>query len=248
MSFLSINQLTKRFGDEQVLSGVDLQLTSGQVMAVLGKSGSGKSTLLKCINQLETANGGSIVLGKQTFAFGPDYNINKADLKKLRHNVGMVFQHFCLWPHLTVLQNLTLAPKKLKYLTAKQAEEKAMSLLQRFELADKANAKPNSLSGGQQQRVSIARSLMLNPALMLFDEPTSALDPEMTQEVLLLINELKQDNITMLISTHEIGFAKSVADEVAFIHKGEILEHGAANIIDAPTSKEFKTFLTHTYH
>lgn len=248
MSFLSIKQLTKRFGNEQVLSGVDLQLASGQVMAILGKSGSGKSTLLKCINQLETADGGSLKLGKQMFTFGPDYKTNKTDLKQLRHNVGMVFQHFCLWPHLTVLQNLTLAPKKLKYLTAKQAEEKAMSLLKRFELADKATAKPNSLSGGQQQRVSIARSLMLNPALMLFDEPTSALDPEMTQEVLLLINELKRDNISMLISTHEIGFAKSVADEVAFIHKGEVLEQGTASIIDAPTSNQFKTFLTHTYH
>ena len=248
MSFLSIKQLTKCFGSEQVLSNIDLQLDSGKVMAVLGKSGSGKSTLLKCINQLEIADSGSISVGKQNFTFGAEYAASRADLKQLRHNVGMVFQQFCLWPHLTVLQNLTLAPQKLKYLTATQAKDKAMKLLRRFELLDKAEVKPNSLSGGQQQRVSIARSLMLNPALMLFDEPTSALDPEMTQEVLLLINELKQDNISMLISTHEIGFAKSVADEIAFIHKGEIVEHGSARIIDAPSTKEFKTFLTHTYH
>jgi ABC-type polar amino acid transport system ATPase subunit len=248
MSFLDINNLSKQFGDEHVLTNINLQLGVGKVMALLGKSGSGKSTLLKCINQLEIADAGSITIDEQAFTFGSNYKQNKKDLKQLRHNVGMVFQHFCLWPHLTVLQNLTLAPKKLKYLTAKQAEEKAMSLLSRFELADKASAKPGSLSGGQQQRVSIARSLMLNPALMLFDEPTSALDPEMTQEVLRLINELKKDNITLLISTHEIGFAKSVADEIAFIHQGNILEQGGTEIIDAPSTKEFTTFLTHTYH
>lgn len=248
MSFLTIEQLSKSYHNDAVLTEIDLKVDAGKVLAVLGKSGSGKSTLLKCINQLETPESGAIAIGEQSFTFGPSFKASRADLKKLRHSVGMVFQQFCLWPHLNVLQNLTLAPVKLGYLSATQAKDKAMRLLERFELADKAQAKPNSLSGGQQQRVSIARSLMLNPAVMLFDEPTSALDPEMTQEVLLLINELKQDNITMLISTHEIGFAKSVADEVAFLHKGNILERGATSIIEAPQTDAFKTFLTHTYH
>jgi ABC-type polar amino acid transport system ATPase subunit len=248
MSVLTLEKLSKSYGSDTVLEKIDLSVAAGEVVALLGKSGSGKSTLLKCINQLEHADAGAMTVVGQVFDFNDKPSFAKAAVKTLRQHVGMVFQHFCLWPHLTVLQNLTLAPKKLKLMSSKQADKEALALLERFELAHKAKSFPSSLSGGQQQRVSIARSLMLKPKIMLFDEPTSALDPEMTQEVLTIIHELKKDNMAMLISSHEIGFAKSIADKVCFLSKGNIIECGDASIIDKPATNEFKQFLTHTYH
>jgi ABC-type polar amino acid transport system ATPase subunit len=245
---LTIKGLSKSFHDEVVLEHIDLTLNSGDIKVLIGKSGSGKSTLLKCINQLEQASNGSIDVMGQHFDFSKTQKNNKPALKELRKNVGMVFQHFCLWPHLSVLKNLSLAPVKLKLMSKQEAEQQAEELLHRFELSHKASAKPSSLSGGQQQRVSIARSLMLKPKIMLFDEPTSALDPEMTQEVLNIITELKSDNMAMLLCTHEIGFAKAIADEIYFLQKGRIIESGTASIIDSPQTDELKQFLQHTYH
>lgn len=245
---LSIQGLSKSFHDESVLKHIDLSLNTGDVKVLIGKSGSGKSTLLKCINQLEQASSGLMTVAGQQFDFSATTTNHKQALKQLRQNVGMVFQHFCLWPHLSVLKNLTLAPIKLKLLSKEAAEQQAKALLQRFELSHKANAKPNSLSGGQQQRISIARSLMLKPKLMLFDEPTSALDPEMTQEVLNIITELKNDNMAMLLCTHEIGFAKAIADEIYFLQQGHIVESGSAEIINNPKTEQLQQFLQHTYH
>lgn len=248
MNAIHIEKLNKSYSGESILKNINLTLPAGNVMTLLGKSGSGKSTLLKCINQLELADSGKINILNQEFVFNPHKKCDAKKIKKLRQMVGFVFQDFCLWPHLSVLENLTLAPKKLKLLTKLEAQEKAMQLLQRLELSSKAHHKPHQLSGGQQQRISIARSLMMNPTILLFDEPTSALDPEMTQEVLHIIQELRQEKMSMLISSHEIGFAKSISDQVCFLHQGNILEQGTANIINQPNTAEFQRFLTHTYH
>ena len=239
---ITITNLHKSYADNKILNGINLDVKKNEVLALLGQSGSGKSTLLKCINQLEQFEQGSILLNQTNYEASKKYSAKQ--LQQLRTKVGLVFQHFNLWNHMTVLKNLTLAPKKVLKMNKAEAEEKALDILTRFNLVDKKDAYPNELSGGQKQRVSIARSLMMNPDILLFDEPTSALDPEMVHEVLALIKELKNLDITMIISTHEIEFAKSIADKVAFIEKGSVHEFGGAEILEQPQTERLQQFLS----
>ncbi|MGN0159612.1 MAG: amino acid ABC transporter ATP-binding protein [Brotaphodocola sp.] len=217
---IQVKNLKKNFGKLEVLKDISMNVSEGEVVVLLGPSGSGKSTLLRCLNQLETATSGHI------FVNGADVTDKHTDINKVRENVGMVFQHFNLFNHLTVLRNMTLAPVHLKKMTRNEATEKAMQLLERVGLADKAAAYPSQLSGGQKQRVAIARALEMKPDIMLFDEPTSALDPEMVGEVLAVMKELAKDGMTMVVVTHEIGFAREVADRVIFMEGGYIVEEG----------------------
>lgn len=210
--------ICKRFGDNEVLKGISLEVKKGDVKVIIGPSGSGKSTFLRCHNLLETPDSGEIWLD------GELVNSKSCDINKLRQRMGMVFQHFNLFPNMTIMDNITLAPVKLKGTPVKQARERAVSLLERVGLADKAAAYPSTLSGGQKQRLAIVRALAMDPEIMLFDEPTSALDPEMVGEVLDLIKQLAQSGITMLVVTHEMGFAREVASEVLFMDGGHILE------------------------
>ena len=217
---IRIRNLRKSFGKLEVLRGIDLDVARGEVVALIGPSGSGKSTLLRCVNLLERPTAGSIeVDGEEITAPGFDVN-------RLRQRVGMVFQHFNLFPHMTVLRNVTLAPVLTSRLSAREAEEQAMELLGRVGLRDKAHAYPDSLSGGQKQRVAIARALAMNPEVMLFDEPTSALDPEMVKEVLEVMKGLALGGMTMLVVTHEMGFAREVCNRVIFMDEGQVVEHG----------------------
>ncbi len=215
---IEIKELHKSFDDLQVLKGVTAHIDQGECVCIIGPSGSGKSTFLRCINLLEQPDAGSIVVD------GTDILDPKCDVDRLRLNVGMVFQHFNLFPHLTILDNLTLAPLKLKLMAEEEAKEKAMSLLARVGVADKADSYPNKLSGGQKQRVAIARALTLSPKVMLFDEPTSALDPEMVGEVLEVMKQLAREGMTMMVVTHEMGFAREVSDRVFFMDGGDIAE------------------------
>lgn len=217
---IHVTNLKKNFGKLEVLKDISMDVSEGEVVVLLGPSGSGKSTLLRCLNQLETATGGQILVD------GFDITDKHTDINKVRENIGMVFQHFNLFNHLTVLDNMTLAPVHLKLMTKEQAKLEAMRLLERVGLADKANAYPSQLSGGQKQRVAIARALEMKPDIMLFDEPTSALDPEMVGEVLAVIKELAKEGMTMVVVTHEIGFAREVADRVIFMEGGYIVEEG----------------------
>ena len=217
---IHVTNLKKNFGKLEVLKDISMDVSEGEVVVLLGPSGSGKSTLLRCLNQLETATGGQILVD------GFDITDKHTDINKVRENIGMVFQHFNLFNHLTVLDNMTLAPVHLKLMTTEQARLEAMRLLERVGLADKANAYPSQLSGGQKQRVAIARALEMKPDIMLFDEPTSALDPEMVGEVLAVIKELAKEGMTMVVVTHEIGFAREVADRVIFMEGGYIVEEG----------------------
>ncbi|MCD7709193.1 MAG: amino acid ABC transporter ATP-binding protein [Clostridiales bacterium] len=217
---IHVENLKKNFGKLEVLKDINLDIYEGEVVVVLGPSGSGKSTLLRCINRLETATGGQIVVN------GYDITDKHTDINKARENIGMVFQHFNLFNHLTVLGNMTLAPKHLKTMNKAQAQEEALRLLHRVNLDDKADAYPSQLSGGQKQRVAIARALEMKPSIMLFDEPTSALDPEMVGEVLAVMKELAKDGMTMIVVTHEIGFAREVASRVIFMEGGYIVEEG----------------------
>lgn len=217
---ISVKNLKKNFGSLEVLKDISLEVTEGEVVVLIGPSGSGKSTLLRCLNQLEKVTSGQIVVD------GLDVTDKHTDINKVRENIGMVFQHFNLFNHLNVLKNMTLAPVHLKTLSKEEAQEKAMQLLARVGLADKAEAYPSQLSGGQKQRVAIARALEMNPDIMLFDEPTSALDPEMVGEVLAVMKELARDGMTMVVVTHEIGFAREVADRVIFMEGGYIVEEG----------------------
>ena len=212
--------LKKSFGNLEVLKSIDVDIYEGEVVVVLGPSGSGKSTFLRCLNRLEDITSGEVVVD--------DINISdkKVDINKFRENIGMVFQHFNLFPHMTVLRNITLAPVDLKKMTKSEAQEKGMALLTRVGMEAKANAYPPQLSGGQKQRVAIARALAMNPDIMLFDEPTSALDPEMVGEVLAVMKELAAEGMTMVVVTHEIGFAKEVASRVIFMDGGYIVEEG----------------------
>lgn len=210
--------ICKRFGDNEVLKGISLEVKKGDVKVIIGPSGSGKSTFLRCHNLLETPDSGEIWLD------GELVNGKGCDINKLRQRMGMVFQHFNLFPNMTIMDNITLAPVKLKGTPVKQARERAMSLLERVGLADKAAAYPSTLSGGQKQRLAIVRALAMDPEIMLFDEPTSALDPEMVGEVLDLMKQLAQSGMTMLVVTHEMGFAREVASEVLFMDGGHILE------------------------
>lgn len=217
---IHVTNLKKNFGKLEVLKDISMDVYEGEVVVLLGPSGSGKSTLLRCLNQLETATDGKIIVD------GYDVTDKHTDINKVRENIGMVFQHFNLFNHLTVLDNMTLAPVHLKLMTKEQAKTAAMQLLERVGLRDKASAYPSQLSGGQKQRVAIARALEMKPDIMLFDEPTSALDPEMVGEVLAVMKELAGEGMTMVIVTHEIGFAREVADRVIFMEAGYIVEEG----------------------
>ena len=217
---IHVTNLKKNFGKLEVLKDISMDVHEGEVVVLLGPSGSGKSTLLRCLNQLETATAGQIIID------GHDVTDKHTDINKVRENIGMVFQHFNLFNHLTVLDNMTLAPVHLKLMSKEEAKAEAMRLLERVGLADKADAFPSQLSGGQKQRVAIARALEMKPDIMLFDEPTSALDPEMVGEVLAVMKELARDGMTMVVVTHEIGFAREVASRVIFLEGGYIVEEG----------------------
>jgi arginine/lysine/histidine transport system ATP-binding protein len=215
---ISIENLSKRFGQNEVLSGINIEIPLGQVVAIIGPSGSGKSTLLRCVNLLETPTNGEI------WVEGDLVTDPKCDIAKVRAQVGMVFQHFHLFPHMTIRKNISYAPIKVKGMDPAEADAKALELLKRVGLEDKADVYPSKLSGGQKQRAAIARTLAMEPKVLLFDEPTSALDPEMVKEVLEVIKSLAHTGITMLIVTHEMGFAREVADRVLFLDGGNIIE------------------------
>ncbi|WP_294487810.1 amino acid ABC transporter ATP-binding protein [uncultured Mailhella sp.] len=235
---IRIEHVWKFFGELPALQDVSLHVWQGQRVVIIGPSGSGKSTLLRSINRLEEINSGLIAVD------GIDVNDPNNDINKIRQNLGMVFQQFNLFPHKTVLQNLTMAPCKLRGMPRKDAEELALSLLRKVGISDKANVYPAMLSGGQQQRVAIARALAMQPELMLFDEPTSALDPEMVGEVLDVMVNLARDGMTMICVTHEMGFARTVADVVVFMDKGQILEVGSPeDIFERPQHPRLQQFL-----
>lgn len=237
MAMIKIRNLHKRYGNNEILKGIDLDVEKSEVFVIIGPSGSGKSTLLRCVNYLEVPTDGMITIDGQDIT--RDVNINT-----IRAEVGMVFQHFNLFGHMTVLQNITLAPINVRGMSRHEAETIAMDLLGRVGLADKAHSYPSQLSGGQQQRVAIARALAMQPKIMLFDEPTSALDPEMVKEVLDVMQSLAESGMTMMIVTHEMGFAKEVADKVVFVDGGKILEMGSpTDIFDNPTQMRTKEFL-----
>jgi len=235
---IEIKNISKWFGDFQVLTDINETIDRGQTVVICGPSGSGKSTLLRCINGLEPYQKGEIIVD------GISLNNSKTNLYKLRENIGMVFQRFELYPHMTALQNISLAPMKVRKWSKQKAREKAMALLQRVGIPDKADAYPANLSGGQQQRVAIARSLAMEPKYMMFDEPTSALDPEMIQEVLDVMIDLAKEGMTMLVVTHEMGFAREVADEIIFMDFGKIVERGTyEEFFNNPKSQRAKEFL-----
>ena len=236
---IHISHLKKNFGKLEVLKDVSADICEGEVVVVLGPSGSGKSTLLRCLNRLEEITAGEVVVD------GHDMTDKKTDLNKVRQNVGMVFQHFNLFNNLDVMGNMTLAPTELKMATKAQATEKALQLLERVGLLDKASAYPAQLSGGQKQRVAIARALAMNPDILLFDEPTSALDPEMVGEVLAVMKQLAADGMTMVVVTHEMGFAREVATRVIFMESGYIVEEGTPEeVIDHPKQPRTIDFLS----
>ena len=235
---IEVNDLKISFGKMNVLKGLSTKIEKGDKVVIIGPSGSGKSTFLRCLNRLETPDSGSIIFEGQNIT---DKN---CDINKIRQKMNMVFQHFNLFPHLTVLQNITLAPLTLKLQDKATAEEYAMYLLKRIGLEDKANAYPNSLSGGQKQRIAIVRSLAMKPDVILFDEPTSALDPEMVGEVLQLMKDLADEGMTLVVVTHEMGFAREVANRVLFVSDGVIEEEGTpAEIFDSPKSPRLRQFL-----
>ncbi len=233
-----VENLKKSFGKLEVLKDISMDIQEGEVVVLLGPSGSGKSTFLRCLNQLETATAGTIVVD------GADVTDKHTDINKVRENIGMVFQHFNLFPHKTVLGNIMLAPVELKKMTKEQATETGMSLLKRVGMETKADTYPSQISGGQKQRVAIARALAMNPDIMLFDEPTSALDPEMVGEVLAVMKKLAADGMTMVVVTHEIGFAREVADRIVFMDAGYIVEQGTPEeVIDHPKEERTIDFL-----
>ena len=235
---LKITGLHKSFGDNEVLKGIDLSVTKGQLIFMIGPSGSGKSTLLRCCNRLEEPSAGTILVD------GEDITAAKADLNRIRQDIGMVFQHFNLYRHMSVLDNVTLALRKVQKLSKSEANERGLDALKRVGLLDKAAAFPDQLSGGQQQRVGIARSLALRPKVVLFDEPTSALDPELVGDVLKVMRELKDDGMTMVVVSHEMGFARAAADHVVFMDAGAIVEQGTPQqIFGAPQHLRTKAFL-----
>ena len=233
-----VENLKKNFGKLEVLKDISIDIMEGEVVVLIGPSGSGKSTFLRCLNQLETAAAGRIVVD------GSEVTDKHTDINKVRENIGMVFQHFNLFNNKNVIQNITLAPVELKLMSKEEAKEKGMQLLKRVGLDSKAEAYPSQLSGGQKQRVAIARALAMNPDVMLFDEPTSALDPEMVGEVLAVMKELVADGMTMVVVTHEIGFAREVADRVVFMDGGYIVEQGTPDeVINHPKEPRTIDFL-----
>lgn len=232
-----INDLHKSYGENEILKGIDLTVNKSEVVVVVGPSGSGKSTLLRCINYLEVPTKGTITIDKETIN-------KKTNINNIRKDVGMVFQHFNLFPHMTVLQNIMLAPVKVRKISKDKAKQKALELLRRVGLESKADNYPSQLSGGQQQRVAIARALAMEPKIMLFDEPTSALDPEMVNEVLDVMKDLAQSGMTMMCVTHEMGFARQVADRVIFVDHGKILEDASPEMLFTnPKHDRTKEFL-----
>ena len=240
---IKVEKLRKCFGDLEVLRDISTEIHEGEVVVILGPSGSGKSTFLRCLNKLETTTAGSIVID------GVNISEKKVNMNKVRENIGMVFQHFNLFNNMDVLHNLMLAPTELKKADKKEAKERAMAMLKRVGLAEKADAYPSQLSGGQKQRVAIARALCMKPDIMLFDEPTSALDPEMVGEVLAVMKQLAADGMTMVIVTHEIGFAREVADRVIFMDGGYIIEEGTPeHFFTAPEHDRTKAFLSKILH
>lgn len=237
-SKISVKNLKKNFGKLEVLKDISIEMREGEVVCMIGPSGSGKSTFLRCLNRLEKITSGEVIVDGHPIS-DPRTNINK-----VRENIGMVFQHFNLFPHLTVKENITLAPTQLKLMNKADADARALELLRQVGLADKAEAYPGQLSGGQKQRVAIARSLAMNPDIMLFDEPTSALDPEMVGEVLEVMKQLAADGMTMVVVTHEMGFAREVADRVIFMDEGYIVEQGTPEeIFSSPKEERTKSFL-----
>ncbi len=235
---VQINAMHKYYGDFHVLRGIDLEVNQGERIVICGPSGSGKSTLIRCLNRLEVHQKGDIIVD------GITLNDDVKNIDEVRREVGMVFQHFNLFPHLTILENCTLAPIFVRHMPKKDAEERAMEYLTRVRIPDQAHKYPGELSGGQQQRVAIARALCMMPKLMLFDEPTSALDPEMIKEVLEVMVELAEDGMTMLCVTHEMGFAREVADRVIFMDEGEIVEMAPpAQFFDNPQNDRTRAFL-----
>ena len=234
---IEVKNLKISFGKLHVLKDVSIKIEKGEKIVIIGPSGSGKSTFLRCLNRLETPDGGQILFE------GNDLTDPKTDLDLCRQKMGMVFQHFNLFPHLTVLQNITLAPVTLKLKSQKEAEKEAMELLERIGLPDKANVYPSTLSGGQKQRIAIVRSLAMHPDVMLFDEPTSALDPEMVGEVLEVMKDLAREGMTMVVVTHEMGFAREVADRVLFMNEGYIEEEGSPDeLFTHPKSERLQQF------
>ena len=235
---ITVRNLHKHFGDLVVLNGIDEHISPGEVVAIIGPSGSGKSTFLRCLNLLETVTEGEVYVDDERI------NDPKVDVNKIRQKMGMVFQQFNLFPHMTIMENITLAPVLLKKMTKEQAIEKGKELLKRVNLSEKADAYPASLSGGQKQRVAIARALAMNPEIMLFDEPTSALDPEMVGEVLDVMKDLAKSGMTMVIVTHEMGFAREVATRVLFMDQGVVMESGTPEeVFGNPKNERTRNFL-----
>ncbi len=238
-TLISVQDLKKSFGKIEVLKGITTDIRRGEVVVVIGASGSGKSTFLRCLNRLEEPTDGTIIFD------GTDITNSKCNINHHRQRMGMVFQQFNLFPHMTVLKNMTIAPVQLRGMSEKDAEAKAMELLGRVGLADRANAYPSQLSGGQKQRVAIVRALAMEPDVMLFDEPTSALDPEMVGEVLEVMRELARENMTMVVVTHEMGFAREVGDRVLFIDQGVICEEGTPDeVFGNPQNPRTQEFLS----
>ena len=238
MTKLKVEHLKKNFGDLEVLKDLSVEVQEGEVVCIIGPSGSGKSTFLRCMNALEEITGGKVIID--------DFDLTdpKQDINKVRENIGMVFQQFNLFPHLTVLENITLAPKELKKESNESSQKRALELLETVGLSEKANDYPKSLSGGQKQRVAIGRALAMDPDIMLFDEPTSALDPEMVGDVLEVMQKLADQGMTMLVVTHEMGFAKEVADRVIFMDGGYIVEEGKPeDVFNNPQNERTKNFL-----
>ena len=239
---IEVKHLDKSFGDLHILKDISTNIEKGEKVVIIGPSGSGKSTFLRCLNRLEQPSGGQILFEGEDLTHMPD-----RQLYAVRQKMGMVFQHFHLFPHLTIQKNITLAPVKLKRMTQAEADQKAAELLEKVGLSDKANQYPNQLSGGQKQRIAIARALAMNPDVMLFDEPTSALDPEMVGEVLELMKELAKSGMTMVVVTHEMGFAREVATRVLFIDEGKIQEENSPKEFFAnPKNKRLREFLSKT--
>ena len=239
MNIIQVHSLKKSFGSNQVLKDISINIAAQEVVCVIGASGSGKSTFLRCLNRLDDITAGQVIID------GEDITAKGTDINKIRQEVGMVFQHFNLFPHKSVLDNITLAPIKARGMTKAAAKKAALELLDKVGLADKADAYPGELSGGQKQRVAIARALAMNPKIMLFDEPTSALDPEMVGEVLAVMKQLALEGMTMVVVTHEMGFAREVSDRVVFIHEGKILEENSpANLFDHPQEARTQEFLS----
>ena len=235
---INVENLSKNFGDLKVLKNISTTINKGEVISIIGPSGSGKSTFLRCINKLEDPTEGHIYID------GMDLMDKNTDINKIRERVGMVFQHFNLFPNMTVLENLTLSPTIVKKESKEEAEKYALYLLQKVDLSDKANSYPNQLSGGQKQRIAIARALAMKPEVILFDEPTSALDPEMIKEVLDVMRDLAKEGMTMLIVTHEMGFAKNVGNRILFMDNGEIIEDcSPKDFFENPTNERIKDFL-----